>query len=74
MERCLGEAAALDLTDEVRQAWLYDNAHAFFDSPNGDRADRCARLVHNRAHYVQHMTANWGAIGQEDRGQLCSGV
>ena len=30
MERCLGEAAALDLTDEVRQAWLYDNAHAFF--------------------------------------------
>ena len=26
MERCLGEAAALDLTDEVRQAWLYDNA------------------------------------------------
>ena len=30
MQRCLGEAAALDLTDEVRQAWLYDNAHAFF--------------------------------------------
>ena len=30
MNRCLGEAAALDLTDEVRQAWLYDNAHAFF--------------------------------------------
>jgi len=29
-ERCLGEAAALDLTDEVRQAWLYDNANAFF--------------------------------------------
>ena len=30
MERCLGEAAALDLTDEVRAAWLYDNANAFF--------------------------------------------
>lgn len=29
-ERCLGEAAALDLPDEVRQAWLYDNAEAFF--------------------------------------------
>ena len=29
-ERCLGEAAKLDLTDEVRQAWLYDNANAFF--------------------------------------------
>jgi predicted TIM-barrel fold metal-dependent hydrolase len=30
MERCLGEAAALDLSDEVRDAWLYGNAHAFF--------------------------------------------
>lgn len=30
MERCLGEAAALDLTDDVRDAWLYGNAHAFF--------------------------------------------
>jgi uncharacterized protein len=30
MQRCLGEAAALDLTDEIRQGWLYDNAHAFF--------------------------------------------
>ena len=30
MERCLGEAANLDLSDEVRQAWLYDNAQAFF--------------------------------------------
>jgi uncharacterized protein len=29
-ERCLGEAADLELTDEVRQAWLYDNANAFF--------------------------------------------
>jgi uncharacterized protein len=29
-ERCLGEAAALDLPDEVRDAWLYDNAEAFF--------------------------------------------
>ena len=29
-ERCLGEAAALDLTDEVRQGWLYDNANVFF--------------------------------------------
>jgi len=29
-ERCLGEAAALDLTDEVREAWLYGNANAFF--------------------------------------------
>src|SRR3954454_3572865 len=29
-ERTLGEAAALELPDEVRQAWLYDNADAFF--------------------------------------------
>ena len=26
MERCLGEADALDLPDEVRDAWLYGNA------------------------------------------------
>jgi predicted TIM-barrel fold metal-dependent hydrolase len=30
MQRCLGEAEALDLADDVRQAWLYDNANAFF--------------------------------------------
>ena len=30
MERCLGEAAGLDLTEDVRNAWLYDNANAFF--------------------------------------------
>jgi uncharacterized protein len=30
LERCLGEAAALDLDDDVRRAWLYDNAEAFF--------------------------------------------
>ena len=30
MERCLGEAAALDLPDDVRTAWLHDNAEAFF--------------------------------------------
>ena len=30
MERCLAEAANLDLPDEVRAAWLYDNAQAFF--------------------------------------------
>ena len=30
MERCLGEAAALDLPDDVRSAWLHDNAEAFF--------------------------------------------
>jgi predicted TIM-barrel fold metal-dependent hydrolase len=29
-ERCLGEARALDLSDDVRQAWLRDNALAFF--------------------------------------------
>jgi len=29
-ERCLGEAATLELSDEVRQAWLYDNANDFF--------------------------------------------
>ena len=29
-ERCLGEAANLDLADDVRHAWLYDNANAFF--------------------------------------------
>ncbi len=30
MERCLGEAAALDLPDDVRAAWLHGNADAFF--------------------------------------------
>jgi uncharacterized protein len=35
MQRCLGEAAALDLTDDVRQAWLYDNADAFFFGGGG---------------------------------------
>jgi predicted TIM-barrel fold metal-dependent hydrolase len=35
MERCLTEANALDLPDEVRAAWLHDNAEAFF---LGDRA------------------------------------
>jgi predicted TIM-barrel fold metal-dependent hydrolase len=29
-KRTLGEAAALDLTDEVRDNWLYGNADAFF--------------------------------------------
>jgi uncharacterized protein len=29
-ERCLGEVANLDLDDDVKQRWLYDNAHAFF--------------------------------------------
>jgi predicted TIM-barrel fold metal-dependent hydrolase len=29
-QRTLGEAANLDLSDEVRRAWLYDNANAFF--------------------------------------------
>jgi predicted TIM-barrel fold metal-dependent hydrolase len=28
--RCLGEAAAVDLPDEIRQGWLHDNADAFF--------------------------------------------
>jgi predicted TIM-barrel fold metal-dependent hydrolase len=30
MQRCLDEAAALDLAEDVRQAWLHDNADAFF--------------------------------------------
>ena len=29
---------------------------------------------HNRANYMQHMTANWSPIGQELRHQLCYGV
>ncbi len=33
-ERCLAEAANLDLTDEVRGAWLHDNADAFFFGAN----------------------------------------
>jgi predicted TIM-barrel fold metal-dependent hydrolase len=32
MQRCLDEAAKLDLTPEVRDAWLYGNADAFFFS------------------------------------------
>jgi predicted TIM-barrel fold metal-dependent hydrolase len=30
MQRCLDEARALDLTPEVRDAWLYGNAETFF--------------------------------------------
>jgi predicted TIM-barrel fold metal-dependent hydrolase len=30
LERCLGEIAALDLDDDVRDRWLYGNAAAFF--------------------------------------------
>jgi uncharacterized protein len=30
LERCLGEVAALDLPDDVRQAWVHDNAASFF--------------------------------------------
>jgi predicted TIM-barrel fold metal-dependent hydrolase len=30
LERCLTEAAALELDDEVRNAWLYENAYSFF--------------------------------------------
>lgn len=29
---------------------------------------------HNRARYMQHMTANWSPIAQEERHQLCYGV
>jgi predicted TIM-barrel fold metal-dependent hydrolase len=29
-ERCLGEVADLDLDDDVKQRWLFDNANAFF--------------------------------------------
>jgi predicted TIM-barrel fold metal-dependent hydrolase len=35
-ERTLGEAAALDITDEVRDAWLYGNADAFFFGGSGN--------------------------------------
>ncbi|GIU88570.1 MAG: hypothetical protein KatS3mg009_3085 [Acidimicrobiia bacterium] len=36
--RCVGEALALDLADDVRRAWLYDNADAFFfGGGNGGR-------------------------------------
>jgi predicted TIM-barrel fold metal-dependent hydrolase len=38
MERCLGEVANLDLTDEVKAAWLYDNAYEFFFE-SGDGAN-----------------------------------
>jgi hypothetical protein len=31
-------------------------------------------IGHHRAHYMQHMTANWSPIGQEQRQQLCYGV
>jgi uncharacterized protein len=38
MERTLGEAAKLDLTDEVRDRWLYQNGKTFFlDRLDADR-------------------------------------
>ena len=36
MERCLGEAQALDLPEEVLDGWLYRNADAFFFGAGGD--------------------------------------
>jgi predicted TIM-barrel fold metal-dependent hydrolase len=36
MQRCLGEAVALDLSDDVRDAWLYGNAQAFLFGSQGD--------------------------------------
>jgi hypothetical protein len=30
MQRCLDEAKALELSPEIRDAWLYGNANAFF--------------------------------------------
>lgn len=29
---------------------------------------------HNRARYMQHITANWSPIGQSERNQLCYGI
>jgi predicted TIM-barrel fold metal-dependent hydrolase len=39
MSRCLGEAQALDLPEEVLTRWLHDNAEAFFfaSDQGGDR-------------------------------------
>jgi hypothetical protein len=31
-------------------------------------------IGHHRAAYMQHMTANWSPIGQEERNQRCYGV
>jgi hypothetical protein len=31
-------------------------------------------IGHNRANYMQHMTANWSPVAQEARRQLCYGV
>ncbi len=31
-------------------------------------------IGHQRARYMQHMTANWGPIGRDERNQLCFGV
>lgn len=31
-------------------------------------------LGHNRARYMQHMTANWCPVARAERGQLCLGV
>jgi predicted TIM-barrel fold metal-dependent hydrolase len=36
MERCLAEAAALDLPEDVLARWLYDNADAFFFGTSGE--------------------------------------
>jgi uncharacterized protein len=36
--RCLAEAANLDLTEDVRNAWLYENANAFFFAGNSPSA------------------------------------
>ena len=40
MRRCLDEASGLDLSAEVRDAWLYGNAAAFFFAGAGVTSDR----------------------------------
>ena len=47
MQRCLGEAGALDLTADVRDAWLYRNAETFFfgGSTNEPSVDDRGRRV-----------------------------
>jgi predicted TIM-barrel fold metal-dependent hydrolase len=49
MQRCLAEIAALDLTPEVRSAWLYGNAASFFFGGAAPAVPTDARAPQDRA-------------------------
>ena len=61
MQRCLDEARELDLTPEVRDAWLYGNAEAFFFSTRARQEHRRSNMnirpIDADNHYYEPLDA-----------------